>query len=52
MAARLPKLSLKSGRFRRGKPIIAPTTSNAANEYRPLAATQSSPVASSVITTK
>lgn len=51
MAARLPKLSLKSGRFRRGKLITSPTTSNAANEYRPTATTQSSPVTASVTTT-
>jgi len=52
MAACLPKIPLKQGRFRQGKPIIDRTTSNAANEYRPLAAAQSSPVTSSIITTK
>jgi len=52
MAAHLPKIPLKQGRFRQGKPIIDRTTSNAANEYRPLAATQSSPVTSSGIATK
>ena len=41
MAARLPKIPLKPGRFRQGKPILNRSTSNAANEYRPLAATQS-----------
>jgi len=51
MAERLPKLQLKEGRFRRGRPIVNRTASNAANEYRPLAATQSSPPTSSVITT-
>jgi hypothetical protein len=42
MAARLPKIPLKPGRFRHGKPIIDRSTTNAANEYRPLAATQPS----------
>jgi len=42
MVARLPKIPLKEGRFRFGKPILNPTTSTAANEYRPLAAAQSS----------
>ncbi len=49
MAACLPKIPLKQGRFRQGKPIIDRTTTNAANEYRPLAAAQSSPPTSSVI---
>lgn len=52
MAAHLPKIPLKEGRFRQGKPIIDRTTSNAANEYRPLAASQSPPVTSPIITTK
>lgn len=39
MAARLPKIPLKPGRFRHGRPIVDRSTStNAANEYRPLAA--------------
>ncbi len=38
MAARLPKIPLKPGRFRQGKPITNRPTTNAANEYRPLAA--------------
>jgi len=42
MAARLPKIPLKPGRFRQGKPIVDRSITNAANEYRPLAATQSS----------
>jgi hypothetical protein len=52
MAACLPKIPLKQGRFRQGKPIINRTTSNAANEYRPLAAAQSSSTTSFVITAK
>jgi hypothetical protein len=47
MAALLPKIPLKQGRFRHGKPISSSstitTTSNAANEYRPLAAVLPSP---------
>ncbi|CAF2651683.1 unnamed protein product [Rotaria sp. Silwood2] len=49
MAALLPKIPLKQGRFRSGKPIINRSTSNAANEYRPLSTAQSSPLPSSVI---
>jgi hypothetical protein len=51
MAARLPKIPLKEGRFRNGKPIMNRTTTNAANEYRPLAAAQSPPSTSSIVTT-
>ena len=44
MAARLPKISLKLGRFRHGRPISDPSTNNnGANEYRPLASTTQSP---------
>lgn len=45
MAARLPKIPLKPGRFRQGRPIVDRSISNnAANEYRPSApATQSPP---------
>ncbi len=43
MAACLPKIPLKPGRFRQGKPILDRSTTSAANEYRPLAATQPSP---------
>ncbi|CAF3607953.1 unnamed protein product [Rotaria sp. Silwood1] len=49
MAALLPKIPLKQGRFRSGKPIINRSISNAANEYRPLSNAQSSPLPSSVI---
>ena len=42
MAARLPKIPLKPGRFRLGKPIPNRSTTDAANEYRPLAASQPS----------
>ena len=52
MAARLPKLSLKEGRFRKGKPITNRTSTDAANEYRPLGATQSPPSTSSITITK
>ena len=43
MAAHLPKIPLKPGRFRLGKPISTSTTPNAANEYRPAAAAANSP---------
>jgi hypothetical protein len=52
MAARLPKIPLKVGRFRNGKPIMNRTTTNAANEYRPLATTQSPPSTSSITITR
>ncbi|CAF0893860.1 unnamed protein product [Rotaria sordida] len=51
MAALLPKIPLKQGRFRSGKPIMNRSISNAANEYRPLSTTQSSPLPTSVTTT-
>lgn len=35
MAARLPKIPLKQGRFRLGKPVPPPATTTAADEYRP-----------------
>lgn len=41
MAARLPKIALKTGRFRLGKPISPSVSTTAANEYRPLSASQS-----------
>ena len=44
MAARLPKIPLKPGRFRHGRPISDPSTSNnGANAYRPLSSTTQSP---------
>ncbi|CAF1288080.1 unnamed protein product [Adineta steineri] len=51
MAARLPKIPLKEGRFRNGKPILNRSTSSAANEYRPLAATRSLPLTSTIFNT-
>ncbi|CAF3350494.1 unnamed protein product [Rotaria socialis] len=43
MAALLPKIPLKEGRFRQGKSIMNRTLSNAANEYRPSATVSFSP---------
>ncbi|CAF2075561.1 unnamed protein product [Rotaria magnacalcarata] len=43
MAALLPKIPLKEGRFRQGKLIMNRTLSNAANEYRPSAIVSFSP---------
>ena len=42
LASHLPKIPLKEGRFRHGKPIQKQITTNAANEYRPLASVLSS----------
>ncbi|UJR22363.1 hypothetical protein I4U23_025425 [Adineta vaga] len=52
MAARLPKIPLKQGRFRNGRPINNHPTTNGANEYRPSVNVQTSPPSSSVVTTR
>ena len=52
MAALLPKMPLKRGRFRAGRPISDCITSDAANEYQPSGTGQSSPPTSSIITNR
>lgn len=43
MAALLPKIPLKKGRFRPGRSTLNRTPSNAANQYRPTAPTTKTP---------
>lgn len=52
MAALLPKLALKEGRFRRGRPIGNRTLSNAASEYRPSTTTTTASPQSSTVSSQ